>query len=123
MREYVEDFKPLRQRTVRSETTKDKCGTLPIAMYLNQDKLRAHQQDYESVIREESDDSDVSEDEVSADECTQSDSEKAHDQDDEYDSESDSENDFDDNSVAATNITRSDRTVHASVKLEGYLVD
>ena len=36
MYEYVEEFRPLRQRTVRDETTKDKAGTMPIILYQNQ---------------------------------------------------------------------------------------
>ena len=33
MRGWVDDFRPVRQRTVRSETTKDKEGALPPAVY------------------------------------------------------------------------------------------
>ena len=36
MREWAAPFKPVRQRTVRDETTKDKAGTLPISLYQNQ---------------------------------------------------------------------------------------
>ena len=35
MKEWIEPFRPVRQRTVRQETTKDKAGTLPIALYRN----------------------------------------------------------------------------------------
>ena len=31
--EWLENYRPGRQRTVRSETTKDKAGTLPPAVY------------------------------------------------------------------------------------------
>ena len=33
MKELVEKFRPVRQRTVRGETTKDKAGALPTAVY------------------------------------------------------------------------------------------
>ncbi|KXJ09859.1 hypothetical protein AC249_AIPGENE20523 [Exaiptasia diaphana] len=33
MREWFESYRPIRQRTVRSETTKDKAGALPPAVY------------------------------------------------------------------------------------------
>lgn len=31
MKEWFENYRPVRQRTVRSETTKDKAGALPLA--------------------------------------------------------------------------------------------
>ena len=33
MIEFVEKYRPLRQWTVREETTKDKAGALPLAVY------------------------------------------------------------------------------------------
>ena len=33
MKEWVEKYRPVRQRTVRGETTKDKAGALPQAVY------------------------------------------------------------------------------------------
>ena len=33
MKEWVEKYRPVRQRTVRGETTKDKDGALPPAVY------------------------------------------------------------------------------------------
>ena len=36
MKELVDKFRPVRQRTVRSETTKDKAGALPPAVYYTQ---------------------------------------------------------------------------------------
>lgn len=33
MKEWAEHYRPVRQRTVRSETTKDKAGGLPLAVY------------------------------------------------------------------------------------------
>ena len=33
MKEWLENYRPVRQRTVRSETTKDKAGALPPATY------------------------------------------------------------------------------------------
>ena len=33
MKDWLENYCPVRQRTVRSETTKDKAGTLPPAVY------------------------------------------------------------------------------------------
>ena len=35
MRDWLENYRPVRQRTVRSETTKDTPGTLPPAVYSN----------------------------------------------------------------------------------------
>ena len=35
MKDWLESYRPVRQRTVRSETTKDKAGTLPPAVYSN----------------------------------------------------------------------------------------
>ena len=35
MKDWLENYRPVRQRTVRSETTKDKAGTLPPAVYSN----------------------------------------------------------------------------------------
>jgi len=33
MKELMEKYRPVRQRTVRGETTKDKAGALPPAVY------------------------------------------------------------------------------------------
>ena len=33
IKEWLESYRPVRQRTVRSETTKDKAGALPPAVY------------------------------------------------------------------------------------------
>ena len=33
MKEWAEHYSPVRQRTVRSETTKDKAGAIPPAVY------------------------------------------------------------------------------------------
>ena len=38
IRKWVQPFHPVRQRTVRAETTKDKAGTLPIALYRNEQR-------------------------------------------------------------------------------------
>ena len=35
MKDWPKNYRPVRLRTVRSETTKDKVGTLPPAMYSN----------------------------------------------------------------------------------------
>ena len=35
MKDRLENYRPVRQRTMRSETTKDKAGTLPSAVYSN----------------------------------------------------------------------------------------
>ena len=37
MRDWAREFAPWRQRTVRGETTKDKAGTLPVALYAAKD--------------------------------------------------------------------------------------
>ena len=34
MKELVEKYRPVRQRIVRGETTKDKAGALPLAVYM-----------------------------------------------------------------------------------------
>ena len=39
MKELVEKYRPVRQRTVRGETTKDKAGALPPAVYAHQQNL------------------------------------------------------------------------------------
>ena len=49
MREWLELYKPVRQRTVRGETTKDKCGTLPIVLYSNQ-TLHSHDTEFHMVV-------------------------------------------------------------------------
>ena len=36
MKEFVERYRPLRQRTVREETTKGKTGALPLGVYTKQ---------------------------------------------------------------------------------------
>ena len=35
MKDWLENYRPVRQRTVRSETTKDKAGSPPPAVYSN----------------------------------------------------------------------------------------
>ena len=35
MKDWLENYRPMRQRTLRSETTKDKAGTLPPVVYSN----------------------------------------------------------------------------------------
>ena len=35
MKDWLENYRPMSQRTVTSETTKDKAGTLPLAVYSN----------------------------------------------------------------------------------------
>jgi hypothetical protein len=40
MRQWCEAFRPVRQRTVRRETTMDKAGTLPITLYANSEKAQ-----------------------------------------------------------------------------------
>ena len=35
MKDWLENYRPVRQRTVRSETTKDKAGTIPPVVYSN----------------------------------------------------------------------------------------
>ena len=35
MKDWLENYRPLRQRTVKSETTKDKAGAHPPAVYSN----------------------------------------------------------------------------------------
>lgn len=41
MRDWLEDFRPVRQRTVRSKTTKDEAGSLPPVVY-SQSKQKEH---------------------------------------------------------------------------------
>ena len=40
MKEWMESYRPVRQRTVRSETTKDKAGSLPPAVYSKPNQQR-----------------------------------------------------------------------------------
>ena len=35
MKDWLENYRPVRQRAVKCETTKDKAGTLPPAVYSN----------------------------------------------------------------------------------------
>ena len=39
MKEFVEKYRPVRQRTVRGETTKDRAGALPLAVYTRHQDL------------------------------------------------------------------------------------
>ena len=41
MKDWMENYRPIRQQTVRSETTKDKAGALPPAVY-SQAKQKEH---------------------------------------------------------------------------------
>ncbi len=40
MRDWVEMYRPVRERIVQSETTTDKTSTLPIAVYSNKNRIR-----------------------------------------------------------------------------------
>ena len=41
MKEWMEPFRPVRQRTVRGETTKDKAGALPLSAYTKSQRQSA----------------------------------------------------------------------------------
>ena len=60
MVKWAEPYKPLRQRTVRSETTKDKCGTLPVVFYqkdIPQTELYVHP--YQEVVHDQDEELDM----------------------------------------------------------------
>jgi hypothetical protein len=78
MIEWAVDNRPLRQRTVRSETTKDKAGTLPIVLYTSQEDAPERVDLFNSGVKENHQD-ESHEDEILEDESS------------EYESESDSD--------------------------------
>ncbi len=130
MRDWVEMYRPVRQKTVQSETTKDKAGTLPIAVYSNKDGVRTRaNEDYvlqiadedSEVNHEENADSDIAEsntddrdsdsEEHSADTADVTSSDKT----DEYDTDSDS--DQDDN-IIMSRTTRFGRRITHVVRMD-----
>ena len=124
MKEWMEPFRPVRQRTVRGETTKDKAGALPPSVY-------SKPKEHSDVVVFDSEESD---------ECTSSDtddglssviqsrtSNKAFEaeQEDEYETDSDDSNISDNeqheeyfNQNQISRSTRSGRTVRAAVRLD-----
>ena len=55
MKELVDRYRPVRQRTVRSETTKDRAGALPPAVYSSQSsctKLMFHEDSQDNSVTE-----------------------------------------------------------------------
>lgn len=56
MKNWLENYRPVRQRTVRSETTKDKAGALPPAVYTKQSSAPARVVCFPSESSDNSDD-------------------------------------------------------------------
>ena len=127
IKEWLESYRPVRQRTVRSETTKDKAGTLPPAVYA------VHRTDNESEERlrfpEESNLSSanavpqrvVSIQFVDEGDVTEVFEDHREEQIDEYETDSDDEeSDFEEHSelVNRACVTRSGRAVRAFVRLD-----
>ena len=142
MRDWVEPFRPVRQRTVRSETTKDKAGTLPPTVYVKEREYKCidlKRTDSHGSLQVESHESDKdavqsqgTRADVSTDTTDKGNSGEimATDQDqvDEYETDSDSDmtdvdNSLDDDELAllglhTTTVSRSGRTVRAALRLD-----
>ena len=90
MKNWVAPFRPVRQRTVRQEMTKDKAGTLPIAFYLNEERTNVVAEEIilddvdENVHENEANESDASSQNDDSDDDAPSDS---PDESDEYDTD------------------------------------
>ena len=143
MKEWMENYRPVRQRTARSETTKDKAGALPPAVY-SQAKQKEHS--YVEFNREQA----IPDDAATPTPITETTEQSEHShgidelqsviltfvndldvpevqiqeiqQLDEYetdsDTESDEEDDFEVPVVSKTCTTRSGRAVRAFVRLD-----
>lgn len=108
---WVESFRPVRQRTVRDETTKDKAGTLPVCLYKNQ---LVQGRVYDSF--------NLSSDEVEVEVNIES-TRDSFEFPEEYDSDSDGSESGEDPGAAEVPytrhaMTRSGRVVRAAVKLD-----
>ena len=124
MKEWLESYRPVRQRTVRSETTKDKAGALPPAVYAvqptaNESEERLRFSEEIDIIRSNSvphpvvsiqfvDDGDVSEMFEDHREV----------QIDEYETNSGDEDTENEELVKRACITRSGRVVRAFLRLD-----
>ena len=134
MKELVDKYRPLRQRTVRSETTKDKAGALPPAVYYTQSphsKVMFHddstvegQEGMEQIMPQVTDDdgdSHVPSITFVGDSTVEIVAVgKVPDQEDEYDTDSSSHMDDDDRDSYphATTLTRSVRAIRAHFRLD-----
>ena len=134
MKELMDKYRPVRQRTVRSETTKDKAGVLPPAVYYTQpshSKVMFHddstvegQEGIEQIMPQVTDDDgdsyvpsitlvdDSTVEIVAVGEVS--------DQEDEYDTDSGSDRDDDDHDSYphTTTLTRSGRAIRPYFRLD-----
>lgn len=135
MKDLVDRYRPVRQRTVRSETTKDKAGGLPPAVYSSQPSCT------KVVFHEDAQDDSVTENREGIEQNTSMPPAADHDhgvsgitfvddsvvavvaigdttdlpvQEDEYDSESD----MDDDTPSGITVSRSGRTIRAHFRLD-----
>lgn len=129
MKEWAERFKPVHQRTVRQETTMDKAGTLPIALYQNEERgLRG---DLVEIELEENDvnnqPNDIQDGHYDSDTYVSEDEDENDDiQDGHYDSDTDVSEDDDQNddtdvqndAVLPVQYTRSGRSIKVIVRMD-----
>ena len=101
MLNWAQDYRPLRQRTVRGETTKDKAGTLPICLYV---KDPAPVLETSVFDKNEAEISESVETEIMS----------------EYDSESETDSDcgYEGDIFERSQVTRSGRLVKAAIRLD-----
>lgn len=132
MREWLEPYRPVRQRTVRSETTKDKAGALPPGVYAKgQDKYHTIQLDNDLATEHASGSSeeidgtvDERDETAEPDEASENTQKDQSDQKDEYETDSDSYNeDLDQDELVllrlqTTKVSRSGRVRKAAVRLD-----
>ena len=133
-KELVDKYRPVRQRTVRSETTKDKVGALPPAAYYTQpahSKVMFHddstvegREGMEQIMPEVTDDDGGSHvpsitfvDDSTVEIVAVG---EVPDQEDEYDTDSGSDMDDDDHDSCphTTTLTRSGRAIRAHFRLD-----
>ena len=134
MKELLDNCRPVRQKTVRSETTKDKAGALPPAAYYTQpphSKVMLHddstvegREGTEQIMPQVTDD----DGDFHVPSITFLDDTKVEivavgevpDQEDEYDTDSGSDIDDDDHDSYphTTTLTQSGRTIHAYFRLD-----
>ena len=134
MKELVDKYRPVRQRTVRSETTKDKAGALPPAVYYTQpphSKVMFHddstvegREGMEQIMPQVTDDDGDSHvpsitfvDDSTVEIVAVG---EVPDQEDEYDTDSGSDMDDDDHDSYphTTTLTRSGRAIRAHFRLD-----
>lgn len=118
MKSWIENYRPIRQRSVRDETTKDKAGTLPISLYRNQDiQNRGHIEFRISNEVRVTEETMNKPNEILVDEILDD-----SDNSDEYDSSSSSDDSHDTQEQTENenigHISRSGRVVRATVRLD-----